>query len=303
MIKRFILLIPILIVVTMLVFLMRVLVPGDPVEIMFFGQQPSEETIEKFREQLGLDKPISTQYLIYLKGITQGNLGRSIKTNQPIIEEIIHRYPRTLLLAICSLLIAIILGVLSGVIAAVKQDTIIDNVSMILSLLGLSTPSFWLGLLLINTFSVKLRWFPTMGTGSWRNFVLPSLTVGLIVAAIIARLTRSTMLEVLQEDYIQTARAKGLSETIVIYKHGLRNAMIPVITIIGLQFGYLLGGAFVVEIVFAWNGIGSYIINAISQRDFPVIQGGVLIISITYTLINLCIDFIYAALDPRITYN
>ncbi len=301
--KRVFLMVPVLIGISILVFSMRVVVPGDPVDIMLYGQPSTAESRAELRSFLGLDKPLPTQYFLFVGNALRGDLGRSIQTRQPVALEIKNRFPNTFKLTICSLIIAALLGVFTGVLSAVKKDTWIDLASMVASLIGVSMPAFWLGLILMMFFSVNLGWFPVMGSDSWKHLVLPSLTLGLIAAAIISRMTRSCMLDVLQKDYIKTARSKGLSERRVIYKHALRNAMIPVITIIGLQFGYLLGGAVIVEIVFNYPGIGEAALNAITWRDFPMIQGLVLFITVIFVSINLAVDVIYSFLNPQISYD
>ncbi len=301
--KRIFLMVPVLIGISILVFLMRVVVPGDPVDIMLYGQPSTEENRAELRSFLGLDQPLPTQYFLFVGNALRGDLGRSIQTRQPVASEIKNRFPNTFKLTICSLIIAAFLGVFTGVLSAVKKDTWVDLASMVASLIGVSMPAFWLGLILMMVFSVNLGWFPVMGSETWKHLVLPSLTLGLIAAAIISRMTRSCMLDVLQKDYIKTARSKGLSERRVIYKHSLRNAMIPVITIIGLQFGYLLGGAVIVEIVFNYPGIGEAALNAINWRDFPMIQGLVLFITVIFVSINLAVDVIYSFLNPQISYD
>lgn len=301
--KRLAMLIPTLVGVTTLVFFMRFLVPGDPIEIMFFGQRPEPHIIEEMRQNLGLDRPIHEQYYRFVSKAVRGDLGTSLKTGRSVTEELRARYPRTLILAGSSLAFALLLGVGMGVLAAAYQDRLVDTLSMVGSLIGLSMPSFWLGLVLMNLFAVKLNWLPALGSDSWRHLLLPALTIGLVASAIIARMTRSNLLEVLQQDFIRTARAKGLSERIVMFRHALRNALIPVVTIVGLQFGYLLGGTFVVERVFGWNGIGELAITAIETRDFALIQAIVLVVATTYVLVNLAVDLLYSLLDPRISYQ
>jgi ABC-type dipeptide/oligopeptide/nickel transport system permease component len=302
-VKRILALIPLLLVVTFMVFSMRVLVPGDPIEVMFFGQQLDQVTIDRYRQQLGLDLPWYQQYFVYVSQLLSGELGTSIKSGQPVAEEISARYLRTLYLAFGSLTVAAIVGVSAGTVAAAHRGTLLDAAVSSLSLLGISVPAFWLGLIFINIFALKFRWFPTMGYDGWRSLVLPSLTIGLIAAAIVARLTRSAMLEVINSDFMRTAKAKGLRSPTVVLKHGLRNASVTVVTILGLQFGYLLGGTFVIEIVFGLNGIGALVVNAITQRDFPVIQGAILVIALTYTLVNLTVDLLYGLIDPRVSYS
>ena len=301
--RRLLLTIPVLFAIVTLVFAIRPLVPGDPVEIMFFGQSANPEVIADIRAQLGLDKSIPEQYLLYVGNVLRGDLGTSITTRQPVIEEITNRYPATLQLAIGAFLVSAIVGLGSGILAAVYKDSPIDTVAMIVATTGISMPAFWFGLLAIYLFSVNLGWFSVIPDGSLKSLVLPALTLGLIASSIVARLVRSAMLEVLGQEYVQTARAKGLTESRVVMRHALRNAAIPVVTIVGLQFGGLLTGAFIIEAVFAWHGIGELAVQAFAKRDFPMIQGITLVVATTYVLVNLVVDVIYAALDPRITYS
>jgi peptide/nickel transport system permease protein len=302
-IRRLLLLIPIWLGILALVFLMRVLVPGDPVEIMFFGQQRDPEVIAMIRKDLGLDRPLYEQFVSYVWGVMRGDLGTSIATQNPVWEEIRVRFPYTVVLTLTSLTIALFIGLVAGILSALYKDSLIDAVAMILALAGLSMPAFWLGLVLIYVFAVKLGWFPVLGEMSPRGLVLPSVTLGVIASAVLARIVRSSMLEVLNEDYIRTARAKGLSERIVVVRHGLKNALIPILTIVGLQFGGLLSGAFVIEVVFAWHGVGELAVLALQRRDFPMIQGIILVVATTYVLVNLLVDILYAIVDPRISYS
>ncbi len=304
MIRRLLFLIPVVVGVLTLVFSMRALVPGDPIEIMFLGQLPPDPAaVANIRHQLGLDKPLALQYVTYIWDAAHGDLGTSIRTRRAVILEIRDRYPYTLALTGASLLVALTVGWTMGVLAAVYKDTVIDTVATLLALFGLSMPAFWFGLLMIQVFGVQLRWFPVMGADSPRHLIMPALTLGLIASTVQARVTRSSMLEVLNADYIRTARAKGLSERWVIIRHGLRNALIPSVTVLGLQVGGLLGGAFIIETVFAWHGIGELAVQAIAQRDFPLIQGIIVIVATTYVIVNMIVDFLYRVLDPRITYD
>lgn len=296
--------IPVVIGVLSLVFLMRALVPGDPIEIMFLGQIPPDpDTVAEIRRELGLDVSLPRQYVNYLAGAARGDLGKSIRTRRPVLTEIRDRYPNTLLLTLASLIVALIVGVVTGVLAAVHKDTMLDTLTMVLALFGLSMPAFWFGLLMIGFFGVQLRWFPVMGSGSWKHLVMPAVTLGLIASTVQARVTRSSMLEVLNSDYIRTARAKGLQERGIIVRHAVKNALIPTITVLGLQVGGLLGGAFIIETVFAWHGIGELAVQAITQRDFPLIQGIIAVVAVTYVIVNLFVDIAYCWLDPRITYE
>ncbi|MFZ4663339.1 MAG: ABC transporter permease [Caldilineaceae bacterium] len=303
-IRRLLFVIPVVIGVLTLIFFMRALVPGDPIDIMFLGQPPPDpDTVAAIRRELGLDKPLPMQYLQYMVGVVQGDLGKSVRTRRAVLDEIRDRYPNTLILTFASLLVALVVGLTTGVLAAVYKDSWIDTVTMFLALFGLSMPAFWFGLMMIQYFGVYLRWFPVMGSGSFRHLVLPALTLGLIASTVQARVARSSMLEVLTSDYVRTAHAKGLNKMTVILRHGLKNALIPTMTILGLQVGGLLGGAFIIEAVFAWHGVGELAVKAISQRDFPLIQGIIVIVATTYVLVNVVIDMSYRLLDPRIEYE
>lgn len=296
-------LIPIWLGILFLVFLMRVLVPGDPIQLMFAGQYSDPVVEAQMRHKFGLDKPLPTQFVDYVEGVAHGDLGFSITAQQPVTKLIEAHYPYTVVLTLTSLSIAVTIGLVTGIISALRKDTIVDLISMIFALAGLSMPAFWLGLLLIYVFAVDLGWFPVLGSMSAKGLVLPSVTLGVIASAVTARLVRATMIDVLNEDYIRTARAKGLIETRVVLRHALRNALIPIVTIIGLQFGGLLSGAFIVEVIFAWHGIGELAIIALQHRDFPLIQGIVLVVATTYVLVNLGVDIVYALLDRRIIYS
>jgi len=287
--------------ITVLVFSMIRLVPGDPAELLA-DQWATKEQIEFLRRTWGLDKPLLVQYVVFMRNLLQGNLGESIASNMPVAYEIRMRFPNTLKLAAAGMVIAIVIGGLAGIISATRPYSLFDNLAMVFALIGVSTPAFWLGLMLILLFSVKLNWLPCTGADTLRHLVLPSLTLGLLAAGIIARQTRSSMLETLQQDYITTARAKGLRETAVIYLHALRNALIPVVTIVGLQFGRLLGGTVLVETVFSWPGMGRLMVDSIFTRDYPVIQGAVLVFAAAFSLVNLGVDLLYGFIDPRIRY-
>ncbi len=303
-IRRVLFVIPVVIGVLTLVFFMRVLVPGDPIEIMFLGQVPPDpETVAAIRAELGLDKPLPVQYLQYVAGVFTGDLGTSVRTRRPVLDEIRDRYLNTLILASASLVIALVVGLSMGVLAAVYKDSWIDSITMFFALFGLSMPAFWFGLMMIQYFGVYLRWFPVMGSGSLRQLIMPALTLGLIASTVQARVARSSMLDVLTSDYVRTARAKGLNKLTVITRHALKNALIPTMTILGLQVGGLLGGAFIIESVFAWHGVGELAVQAISQRDFPLVQGVIVVVATTYVLVNVLIDISYRLLDPRISYE
>lgn len=302
--RRLLMLVPVILGVLALTFFMRALIPGDPILIMFQGEMPpSPELVAELRRELGLDAPLPVQFVNYVTGVVQGDLGTSVRTRRPVAVEIGDRYLSTVILTLASLLIATTIGLTTGILAAIYKGTPIDTVTMFLALFGLSMPAFWFGLLMIQFFGVTLRWFPVMGSGTWRHLVLPAMTLGLIASTVQARIVRSSMLEVLNSDYVRTARAKGLQSRLVILRHALKNALIPMVTILGLQVGGLLGGAFIIETVFAWRGIGELAVNAISQRDFPVVQGVIVVVAITYVLVNLAVDLTYRFLDPRISYE
>lgn len=277
-------------------------IPGDPVRIML-GQRATVEQIEALREELGLNKPLVTQYLSYASGVVRGDLGTSLKTGRPVSTEIAERFPATAKMAVASLGVAVVVGIGMGVLAARWKDTFIDNFIMTLSTFGMALPGFWLGLLVILVFSVHLGWFPIAGGTGFMDIVLPAFTLGTLMATSLSRLTRAGMVEVLSNDYIRTARAKGMSERLVLLRHAFRNVMIPIVAVIGLEFAGLLGGAVIVEQVFNWPGIGTLAIQAISSRDFPMIQGTTLFIGAIYVLVVIVIDVLYAILDPRIDYT
>ncbi len=288
--------------VSILVFSMLHLVPGDPAVVML-SESASGQDVEQLRHDLGLDQPLWVQYTLYIGHVVHGDLGRSIRLQQPVAQLIAGRLPNTLELAITSLTLATILGVAVGAMSAVRRGRVSDHAVMAAALLGVSLPSFWLGLLLILFFGLRLGVLPIAGNqDGLTSLVLPAVTLAAVPTATIARLTRSGLLDVLGEDYIRTARAKGLRELAVIVNHALRNSMIPVITVVGVQFGVLLGGAVIVETVFAWPGVGRLLIDAVSARDFPLVQGIMLFISISFVLVNLLADVVYAYVDPRIRY-
>ncbi|HUZ00961.1 MAG TPA: nickel ABC transporter permease [Thermomicrobiaceae bacterium] len=296
--------IPVILGVLTLVFMMVHLLPGDPAEAIA-SQSPgmTQQDVQRIRVQLGLDQPLYRQYLTFLSRLVHGDLGRSIFNGQPVRQMILTQFPSTLELTLAGMSFAIVFGVVLGIASAVRHNSWLDSISMAGALLGVSIPSFWLGLMLIFVFAVRLRWVPVVGGSGISGLILPALTLGFSAAAIIARLVRSSMLEVLGQEYVQTARAKGLAGRTIIVRHALRNALIPVVTIVGLQFGALLGGAVVVEIVFARQGIGRMAVDAILQKDFPVVQGVVLLAALVYVVVNLLVDLLYSLLDPRISYD
>lgn len=301
-VRRIIQTIPVLLGVSLVVFLIMQMVPGDPATLLA-GEGATKQTIEMIRHQLGLDRPVAIQYFDYVYHVLQGDFGESLRNNRPVLDEIMIRLPITIELALASIFITVVLGMLAGIISATKQYSAADITIMIVALLGISLPSFWFGLMLIYFFSVNLHIFPVAGWGTFKHMVLPALTLGAGGAAIVARMTRSSMLEVVRQDYMRTARAKGLKEHIIIYKHGLKNALIPVITVVGLQFGALLGGTVLTESVFAINGLGRLIVDAIRTRDLPMVQGGVLIASVIFVFMNLAVDILYRYFNKRVDLN
>ncbi|MED4017596.1 ABC transporter permease [Sutcliffiella cohnii] len=303
-IRRLLQTIPVMIGVTLAVFLMIHLIPGDAAVIMA-GEQANPEQIEQMRENLGLNDPLHEQYLRYVGNAIQGDLGNSIRTKRPVVNEIFDsRFWVTVQLAVIGTALAVLIGLVAGVISATKKYTFADTSIMVVALFGLSMPNFWLGIMLIYFFSVNLGWLPVAGWGtSWKQMILPAITLGTGGAAIIARMTRSSMLEVLNQDYIRTAYAKGVSDKLVIYKHALRNALIPVVTVVGLQFGGLLGGAVVTESVFAINGLGRFIIDSIKAHDFPMVQGAILVCALLFVLVNFLVDITYRLINKRIDLN
>lgn len=306
--RRLVGIVPILVGITMVTFMIMHLTPGDPVRIML-GEQANTVDMEALRRELGLDRPLPVQYLNWMGRAVQGDLGRSIRTQRRVGEEIIMRLPATIELAFASITIAVIVGVFLGVLSAVRRRSWTDFFTRTLALASVSLPSFWLGIMLILGLSLKVDLFPASGRGEflttdgWLHLVLPSLTLAMLPMGIAMRMTRSCMLEVIQQDYIRTARSKGLSEWRVVYSHALKNALIPVVTVIGLSFGHLLGGAIVTETVFAWPGLGKLAVDSIKTRDLPTTQGIVLLMALIFVMVNLLVDLIYAVLDPRIRYD
>lgn len=301
--RRIILTIPLVLVVITIVFLMlRLGLPGDPA-VIIAGDRASPELIEQIRINLGLDKSIFEQYFIFLGDVVQGDLGRSVKFREPVTDVILKAFPFTIMLTITSVTVGTLLGVIVGIITALRRATWIDNAAMVVVVFFNSIPTFWLGLMLILLFSVNLRWLPVQGAGTPKHFILPTVTLAIGQSALIARLTRSGMIEVLNTDYIRTARAKGLSERMIVFGHALKNALIPIVTVVGLSFGGLLGGAIITESIFGLPGVGRLAIEAIHNRDYPMIQGTVLLVAITFIFVNLVVDILYAFMDPRIHYD
>lgn len=300
--RRVLGLVPVLLGVSLLVFAILKFIPGDPARAVA-GFDASPEDVENIRHQLGLDQPLPHQYLVFLGNALTGDFGRSVRSRRPVSEEVANTLPATVQLALVSMAIATVVGVLLGIVAATHQYTIWDGLTMVGALLGISVPIFWLGLMLILVFAVQLGWLPAQGRGGPENLILPSLTLGAASAGTIARMMRSSMLEVLRQEYVRTARAKGLGERIVVLRHALKNAAIPAVTVIGLQFGYLLGGAVITETVFAWPGMGRLVVEAIKFRDYPVVQACILLLALAFCLVNILVDLLYGYLDPRIRYS
>lgn len=301
--KRLLALIPVLVGVSLLVFASLYLTPGDPLSAVLGEAVVSKEQADQLRAQYGFDQPLYVQYLRFAGRAIQGDLGRSLRYNQPVLTQIQSQLPATLTLTVAAMAFAILFGVSLGVLAAIYHNTWVDFLAMLLALGGISIPTFWSGLILLLVFSLELGWLPATGTEGWQRLLMPAFALGYGAAAIIARLTRSSMLEVLRQSYVTTARAKGLPGRAVILRHSLKNALIPVITIIGLQFGNLLAGAVVVETVFSRQGMGRLLVDAILSKDFPTVQGTVLFVAVVYVLINLLVDLSYAVVDPRIRYQ
>jgi peptide/nickel transport system permease protein len=300
--RRVLIALPTLLGVVLLVFLMVRLAPGDPA-VLLAGEFATPETLEAIRARYGLDRSLPEQFFIYMGALLRGDLGESARSRRPVLEELKTYFPNTLELALAAILVAVLTGIPLGILAALRPGSGLDLSVMVLALLGVSMPVFWFGLLAILIFSVELGWFPVAGKGTLAHLVLPAITLGINATALLARMTRGTLLEVLSQDYIRTARAKGLSERVVIFKHALRNALIPVITVVGLEFGTLLSGAVITETIFAWPGLGQLLVGSILARDYPVVQGAVLLVATSFVLINLLVDLLYAAIDPRVRYD
>jgi len=309
--RRLLLAVPVLFGVSVLVFAVLHLAPGDPAAIML-GAQATKEDIQRLHRDLGLDQPLAVQYFRWIGQVTRGDLGRSIPLGRAVLPEVLLRFKATLLLTAGALTIAVLLGLVAGIVSAVKQYSWLDRLSMGVAVTGVSLPVFWTGIMLIIVFSLQLRWFPSSGMSSpygssvsdviW-HLVLPAVTLGTASAAALARLTRSSVLEIIRQDYVRSARAKGLAERAVIARHVLKNAINPIITVLGVQVGFLLGGAILTETVFSWPGLGSMMVRAIQARDYPLVQGGVLLIATTFVVVNLAVDLLYAIFDPRIRYD
>ena len=302
--KRLVMLIPVIVGVTFIVFFILNLAPGDPAAIIL-GDQATAEALEMKREELGLNDPLLVRYGNYMLGVLKGDLGTSYKNSISVWDQVIERFPNTAILAVCGIFIALVIGIPVGILSAKKQYSALDNVSMVLALVGVSMPNFWSGLLLVMLFSLTLGWLPSQGMGDGfipllKSLVLPSFTLGINSCAMVARMTRSSMLEVIRQDYIYTARAKGVDEKKITTRHMLRNALIPIITAVGLQFGTLLGGAMLAETGFSWPGLGRLMVDSIKSRDIPMVLGCVIFLATMFTVVNLLVDIIYAFVDPRI---
>jgi len=294
--------VPTLLVVTMLIFVAMRVIPGDPA-VLLAGDFATPETVTSIRAKWGLDRSLPVQYSVFLERLLRGDLGRSIVSDSPVLEEILERFRVTIVLAVAAVTVAMFIGVTAGILSATRPYSGWDYLSMGIAMLGVSTPIFWSGMLMILVFAVMLGWLPSGGVDSWQSFILPATSLGFFAAGVIARQTRSSMLEVLRHDFVRTARAKGLPELRVLGRHALSNALIPVVTVVGLEFGRLLGGAILTETVFSLPGLGSFLIVSIAKRDYPVVQGIVLWLALAFVLINMLVDVCYAVLDPRIRYS
>ena len=295
-------LVPVLFGVSLISFSLLHLVPGDPAEVLG-GQEATKEDVDRIRREYGLDQPLVVQYLRFVGNVLRGDLGISIQSRHPVRELLLQRLAFTLQLSLMSILVASAVGLLAGIISSTRPNSIFDTASMLGALFGISMPIFWLGLLLILVFAVKLHWLPSGGTGTLGHLILPAIALGSASAAVIARMTRASMLEVARQDYIRTARAAGHRESVVIFRHSLKNAMIPVLTVFGLEFGYMLGGAVLTETVFSLPGIGRLLVDGIFARDYPVVQGAMIVVATTFVLVNLLTDLAYGFFDPRIRYD
>jgi peptide/nickel transport system permease protein len=301
--RRLILAVPTILLTSIVVFLMLFLIPGDPAAIYIGDNTSTPERLTEIRHQMGLDKPLYVQYVDFVWHALHGDLGRSLQTNQPVTSEILSRLPNTIELAVAAMVLGTIFGVAMGLISGLKQNSFIDTLSMIIALFGISIPVFWLALLLIMLFAVRLQWFPATSQPGLRGLVLPAISLALLSAATLARIVRASVLEVLHQEYLNTARAKGISYAAVVFRHALPNAVIPVITVMGLQFGSLLSGAVITETVFARPGLGKLVVDSIQNKDLPVVQGVILVLAVIYILMNLLVDLSYALVDPRIRYD
>jgi len=301
-VRRLLLTIPVLLGVATLVFALLHLVPGDPAQVML-GEAAAQSDVDALRNKLGLDRPFAAQYVQFIAGVVQGDFGTSFRYGTPVFSEIAQRLPNTLELALAAMSVAMLIAIPLGILGALYRGKAIDQAAMTVSLLGISMPNFWLGPLLAILFAVVLGWLPVSGTGDWRHLVLPAVTLGAALAAILARMTRASLIEELRELYVLAAQARGVSYTRAVLRHALRNSLIPVVTILGLQFGAVLTGTIITETIFSWPGVGRLLIQAINFRDYPLVQGCILFIATTYVLVNLLVDLAYGWLDPRIRYE
>ncbi|HEX7682277.1 MAG TPA: glutathione ABC transporter permease GsiC [Trinickia sp.] len=301
-VKRLLGAVPTLVLVAVAVFLFVHVLPGDPARLAA-GADADEATVALVRHQLGLDLPMPTQFVRYFDHMLHGDLGQSLRTKRPVSREIADRFMPTFVLTLTSMAWSVVFGLVVGVVSAVWRNRPPDAIGMTLAVSGISFPAFALGMVLMQVFSVQLGWLPSIGAGTWRHYILPSITLGAGVAAVMARFTRAAFVEVMQEDYVRTARAKGLSEWFVVVKHTFRNALIPVVTMMGLQFGFLLGGSIVVEAVFAWPGMGSLLVDSVNMRDYPVLQGLIILFSVEFVVINIVVDVLYGLINPTIHYK
>jgi ABC-type dipeptide/oligopeptide/nickel transport system permease component len=301
-VRRLLLTIPVIIGVATLVFSLIHLIPGDPAQAML-GDTASQKDVEDLRERLGLNKPLLEQYGLFLKGIVHGDLGMSLRTGDSVTRQILTRMPATMELAAAAMLVGVLFELPRGIAAAVWRGTVVDHAAMTLALGGVSVPNFWLGPLLAIIFAVELGWLPVSGRGTWQHLILPAISLGAALAAILARMTRATLLEELREQYVIAARARGVSPARAVLRHAFRNSLIPVVTLLGLQFGAVLTGAVITETIFSWPGIGRLLVQSIGFRDYPLVQGCILLIAFTYLLVNLLTDLLYGVLDPRIRYE
>ena len=299
--RRLLFLLPVLFGILLAVFVTMRIVPGDPARLVA-GPDAGPEELATIRQQFGLDRPLHVQFERYVLDILRGEFGRSLKTQRPVLDEIVPRLGNTALLAVLSTLFAVIVGLLAGIVAAARRNSAFDHATMVVAMLGVSTPSFYLGIVLIVVFAVMLRLFPAGGSGSLAHLVLPAVTLGASTLGIVARMTRASMIDVLDEDYIRTARAKGVRERLIVARHALRNALLPVIAVVALQFGFVLAGSVLVETVFSFPGIGWLIVESISMRDFPVVQGSILLVTFVSVVVNLAADILYGYADPRVKY-
>ena len=301
-VKRIFQMIPMMLVLSLIVFLMVRMIPGDPVDLML-GFDVPKDTKEYERERLGLNDPLPQQYLRFVGNALKGDLGTSIFSGEPVIKELAKRFPKTLTLAVGGTVVGSLFGIILGIIAAVHRNGAADNIIAVASLVALSTPSFFLALILMLIFCLRLRWFPSIGMDSWKGAVLPMITLGAQAVGSIARTTRSAMLDVIHQDYIRTSRARGVPERLVIYVHAFKNALIPILTAVGLRFGGLLAGATLVETVFSIPGIGRFVVDSVGNRDYPAVQGSILVLALTFVMVNTAVDLLYAAVDPRVKYD